>query len=105
MIILGGADKGADFSVLASAVAESNVRQAILTGNTRNKIKAALDEVGYSAYKLFDEKSTMTQIIDAAQSSAKAGDVVIMSPACSSFDMFKNYKDRGDQFVTAVTGL
>jgi UDP-N-acetylmuramoylalanine--D-glutamate ligase len=47
----------------------------------------------------------MEQIVDEARKTAQAGDVVILSPSCASFDMFKNYADRGDQFIAAVHRL
>ena len=47
----------------------------------------------------------MPAIVDLARAQAEAGDVVILSPSCASFGMFKNYSDRGDQFIAAVEGL
>jgi UDP-N-acetylmuramoylalanine--D-glutamate ligase len=48
---------------------------------------------------------TMKQVVELAASQAKEGDIVILSPACASFDMFKSYNDRGDQFIAAVNDL
>jgi UDP-N-acetylmuramoylalanine--D-glutamate ligase len=72
----------------------------------REKLQETFQEHGVSVPTIFfDEQSSMQQIVEAARESAQDGDVVIMSPACASFDMFKSYKDRGDQFVAAVNNL
>ena len=104
VIILGGSSKGADFSELAKVVDESSVRKVILIGAEAPRIKAALDERGVSTEMLGDTV-TMADIVAHAREQAKPGDVVIMSPACASFGMFKNYSDRGDQFIAAVNEL
>jgi UDP-N-acetylmuramoylalanine--D-glutamate ligase len=101
--ILGGSDKGANYDQLAKAVASSNVRTVLLIGDQAERIKAALDAVGYTNYQPGGQN--MTEIINTARAAAQPGDVVLLSPACASFDMFQNYKDRGDQFKTAVQAL
>lgn len=105
IIILGGLDKGADFTELAKEVATRNVKEAVLIGTTRLKLKAILAKAGFGAVTLFNEQTSMNTIVAHAQSIAVPNDVVILSPACTSFDMFKDYKDRGQQFVVAVTSL
>lgn len=105
VIILGGSDKGAEFTELAQEIKRHDVRRAIVIGAMRNKIAKALDTAGYKDYELFDETTKMARIVQAAYAAAKPGDIVIMSPACASFDMFKSYKDRGEQFITAVENL
>lgn len=105
IIILGGSDKGADFTELAQEVAKSGVKEAILIGEMRFKLQAALNKAGFTDTVYFDKKSKMGDIIDYAQKSAEPGDIVILSPACASFDMFKGYTDRGDQFIDSVRGL
>ena len=103
VIILGGSDKGADFSELAKVVAVNNVRHAVLIGLTASKIKQALDAAGFSANSQGPDK--MTDIVATAQTQAQSGDVVLLSTACASFGLFKDYKDRGDQFKQAVLAL
>ncbi|HXH26814.1 MAG TPA: UDP-N-acetylmuramoyl-L-alanine--D-glutamate ligase [Candidatus Acidoferrum sp.] len=105
IIILGGSDKGADFTQLGQEIARQNVRTAILIGLMRDRLKEALTAAGFTKIELFDEQSTMPQIVAKAKAIAQPGDVVLLSPACASFDMFKNYKDRGEQFTAAVKTL
>ncbi len=106
VLILGGSDKGANFSELAEVIAQSEVRQLLLIGAMRHKLKEAIEAAGVTAsYELYGESSSMADIVAAARKSAVPGDVVVISPACASFDMFKNYKDRGEQFIAAVQAL
>lgn len=103
VIILGGSDKGADYTELAQAVKNGNVRQALLIGEQAGRIQAALDAAGFSSYQPGGQ--TMAEIVETAHKTAQPGDVVLLSTACASFDMFKNYKDRGNQFNAAVASL
>lgn len=103
VVILGGSDKGANYDELARAVQAGNVRTALLIGDQASKIQAALDAAGFTDYE--DGGSTMTQIVHNAHRLAESGDVVLLSTGCASFDMFKNYKDRGEQFKAAVQAL
>jgi UDP-N-acetylmuramoylalanine--D-glutamate ligase len=103
IVILGGYNKGATFEKLAEAVAGSNVKKSLLIGDTAGKIRQALDKAGFSSYA--DGGETIEQIVKAARTNAASGDVVLFSPACASFDMFKNYEDRGNQFKLAVKNL
>lgn len=104
ILILGGSSKGADFSLLANKITNCNVKAVVLIGNEGKKIKKGLELSQYSGQILgvyFDFKMAITE----ARKLAKPGDVVLFSPACASFDMFKNYKDRGNQFKNIVTQL
>lgn len=105
VIILGGSDKGATYDHLAAEVAKTNVRHVFLIGSESPKLQAALEATGMSDYTNLGTLTTMGEIVEAASAMAKAGDVVILSPACASFDMFKSYSDRGDQFISAVNRL
>jgi UDP-N-acetylmuramoylalanine--D-glutamate ligase len=101
--ILGGSDKGADYTELAKVVRDSDVRTVLLIGEQAGRIQAALDSVSVKNYR--PGGSSMDEIVDTARAAAQPGDVVLLSTACASFDMFKNYKDRGNQFKQAVQAL
>ena len=103
VIILGGSDKGASFDELAKVVAGSNVRQAILIGDTAPAIEQALRAANFLA--VTSGGITMTETVTAARNAARPGDVVLLSPACASFGLFENYKDRGNQFIQVVNAL
>jgi len=104
ILILGGSSKGADFDDLADKISKSEVSGVVLIGVEGEKIKVSLFKKEFKG-KIIEAKKTMDEIVAAAMSLAKMGDVVIFSPACASFDMFKNYKDRGEKFKTAVMNL
>jgi len=105
VMIVGGASKGVQFDELAKATVapDANIRQIVLIGDTAPTIEAALKKVGFTAYVHGGE--TMASAVAAAHKAAQPGDAVLMAPGCSSFDMFKDYKDRGDQFNEAVNKL
>lgn len=103
VIILGGSDKGATYDELAKTVATSNVRTAVLIGDQADRIQAALEQAGFTDF--VPGGKTMTDIVATARQHAKPGDAVLLSTACASFDMFTNYKDRGEQFKQAVQAL
>ncbi|MHB9139794.1 MAG: glutamate ligase domain-containing protein, partial [Victivallaceae bacterium] len=90
-IILGGLDKDMDFSSLREGA--GYLKKAFITGQCRQKIFDALNDSFPCA--MFD---TFRDAVSAAAGNSVAGDVVLLSPACASMDMFKDYKDRGDQF-------
>lgn len=103
IMILGGSDKGAVFEELAEEVTKNNVKHAILIGKTADKISKALRDKAFTniTYGL----STMPEIIATAHKLAQPGDVVLLSTASASFGLFKDYKDRGNQFKNAVSKL
>ena len=103
VVILGGSDKGASYDDLAKTVAANNVRQALLIGDQAAKMREALKNAGFDAYT--DGGTTMTEIIAHARAAAKPGDIVLLSTGCASFGLFKNYKDRGNQFKATVAAL
>lgn len=104
VIILGGSSKGSQYNDLARVVSEGTIRQVILIGDEASKIAAALDAYHVS-YVNLGTQLTMKYIVAEAKRCAMAGDAVLLSPACASFDMFKGYGDRGDQFVDEVEAL
>ena len=97
--IMGGRNKGSDFAKLAGTVKEK-VKKIVLIGEAKKEIRAALA----GSTKLADA-ATMEEAIRKAYKSAEPGDVVMLSPACASFDMFKDYRDRGIVFKEAVLKL
>lgn len=107
VLIVGGSDKGASYDELASTIEENidTMRRVLLIGTEAPKIEQAFKAVGFARYTRYDTTLTMDEIVKTAASVAEPGDVVILSPACASFDMFKNYVDRGDQFIRAVESL
>lgn len=103
VVILGGSDKGASYDELAKTISQSNVAAALLIGDQGPAIESSLRKTGYK--NMVRGGNSMQEIVHQAQSLAKPGYVVLLSPACASFDMFENYKDRGNQFKTAVREL
>ena len=104
VLILGGSSKGADFHELARSIRAGDVGHVVLIGAEADTIQEALDEEGYESYTNLGD-APMATIVPTASDEAEPGDVVILSPACASFGMFKNYGDRGDQFIHAVNQL
>jgi UDP-N-acetylmuramoylalanine--D-glutamate ligase len=103
VVILGGSDKGADFNSLAEEVTKYNVRHVIAIGKTGPKIAELLRQKGF--INISEGGSNMEEIVKTAHEKAQEGDIVLLSCGDASFDMFKDYKDRGDQFKSAVQGL
>lgn len=99
ILLAGGVGKGADFAELAPAMA-AHGRSAILFGEDAERIAQVLRP----AVPVLRADS-LQQAVALAHASAVAGDVVLLSPACASFDMFRNYEHRGDMFVQAVKEL
>ncbi len=101
LVILGGFGKIDDFSELASAIqADSSVKRVLAIGNSGSKIIEALRKVGYD--QIEEGFANIQQVVKKAQELAEPGDIVLLSPADSSFDWFKNYADRGEKFAEAV---
>ena len=101
VLILGGSYKGGDFTDLVKEIKKSNIRQIILMGDEANRIEQFLKDAGIVKYVNL-ERCSMFEIVSKATAAASPGDVVILSPACASFGMFKNYQDRGKKFINAV---
>jgi UDP-N-acetylmuramoylalanine--D-glutamate ligase len=100
VLILGGVDKGNDYEVLKELVQEK-VKAIICLGLDNKKIHEAFDSV---LANVIDVDNALDAVKTAFQLSEK-GDAVLLSPACASFDLFKNYEDRGNQFKRAVKEL
>ena len=104
-MILGGSDKGADYSELAQEIARQNVRSIIINGANADEIREVLREEKIDCEIVQLNMAEMKEVAKLAKNKAQSGDVVILSPAAASFDMFKSYSDRGEQFVSAVEEL
>ena len=100
--IAGGTDKGNDYSVLEELV-RTKVKAIVCLGVDNRKLHASFEGI-VGADKMVDAHSA-EEAVQAASRFAKAGDVVLLSPCCASFDLFKNYEDRGEKFKEAVRNL
>lgn len=103
VIILGGSSKGSDFSQLGREIARHQAR-AILIGESAELIVRAFEKNNFLDFEIVTDP-TMPKIVNRAHQIANSGDVVILSPASASFGLFKNYADRGNQFINAVERL
>lgn len=100
VLIAGGEGKGQDFTPLKEAVT-ANARAVVLIGRDAPLIEASLLETDIPLYQAVD----LPEAVNIAKKIAQTGDAVLLSPACASFDMFKNYVHRAEVFVAAVTRL
>lgn len=100
VLIMGGVDKGNDYNILKDLIS-SKVSAIVCIGKDNQRIHDAFEEVT----EVIVNASTMKDAVILAYNLAKKGDTVLLSPACASFDLFKNYEDRGNQFKTAVREL
>jgi UDP-N-acetylmuramoylalanine--D-glutamate ligase len=98
-VILGGRDKAGDFTMLRPLVAE-RARSAVLIGEAADKIEGAL-----AGTVPLERASSLPEAVEICRRRASSGDVVLLAPACASFDMFENYKHRGTVFKEAVAEL
>ncbi len=103
VIILGGSSKGSDFTEVANELVRHRV-QAILIGDEAKALVDACNAVGFHHYEVI-ENATAEGFTRRAAELAEPGGVVLLSPAAASFGLFKNYADRGEQFITAVHNL
>lgn len=106
ILIMGGYDKKIPFDELGDVISE-RVKTLVLLGVTAPKIESAVKES-----KLYDKTKieilnckTLDEAVDTCREKAASGDVVILSPACASFDMFKNFEERGEEFKKLVNAL
>ncbi len=105
IVILGGYDKGSDYTELAAVLArQKNIKQVLLIGQNKEKIAIELSAAGFDNYTMI-ETTHFENIIKTAYKMAEAGDIVLLSPASASFGMFKNFYERGNQFKKIVSEL
>lgn len=100
VLILGGVDKGNDYSLIKELVQEK-VKAIVCMGTDNKKIHGAFSDI----LPAIVDAASAQEAVQAAFHFAEKGDVVLLSPACASFDLFKNYEDRGNQFKKAVKEL
>jgi len=100
VLIMGGTDKGNDYTLIEDLVKEK-VKAIVCMGVDNAKIHEAFGHL----VPVMVDTSSAAEAVDKAFHLATKGDVVLLSPACASFDLFKNYEDRGTQFKTAVKDL
>jgi len=100
VLIAGGDGKGQDFAPLTAAVA-AHARRVLLIGRDAPLIARALEPSGVP----LERCASLEQAVERAAACARPGEAVLLSPACASFDMFRDYRHRGDAFAAAVRGL
>jgi len=100
VLILGGEGKGQNFAPLASAIRQ-RAKHVLLIGRDAALIEKAITASGVPVERI----ASMEKAVARAAQIAKSGDAVLLSPACASFDMFRDYKHRGEAFAAAVKGL
>jgi UDP-N-acetylmuramoylalanine--D-glutamate ligase len=100
VLILGGVDKGNDYSMLKELV-KQKVKAIVCLGKDNERIHRAFEDV----VDVIVNTSSAAEAVQTSYYLATKGDTVLLSPACASFDLFKNYEDRGRQFKQAVKEL
>ncbi len=103
VMIIGGYDRKLDLGRLARTVVSrsGDIKKVVLIGNSAKRLADALSNLGYDNY-VMETAKTMDDILRTAKSFASKGDAVVLSPGFPSFDMFKNFEDRGEKFNEAV---
>ena len=104
IMIAGGKDKGIPYDELGAPMAD-HVKTLILIGATSGKIRAALDATGRAGEVEVIDASSYEDAVNTARGKASDGDVVLLSPASTSFDMFRNFEERGNLFKKIVNEL
>lgn len=98
-IIMGGSDKGEDFSVLTNLL-KQKARKIYITGETSEKMKQAWE--GQIAVSVVDDFESCVRLV---YQESQSGDVIVLSPACASYDKFRNFEHRGETFIDVVNSL
>ncbi|MCL2010921.1 MAG: UDP-N-acetylmuramoyl-L-alanine--D-glutamate ligase [Synergistaceae bacterium] len=101
VVILGGKGKGEDYGILAEAV-KREADAAVLIGEEKDRIETALKNAGFNA---ISKAGGMEEAVFEARGLAAPGMVVLLSPACTSWDMYKNYQERGEHFCAVVRDM
>jgi UDP-N-acetylmuramoylalanine--D-glutamate ligase len=101
ILLAGGADKGSSFKRLAAVIAKKVTLLILLDGNGTPRLKSEVKNAGFPSEKI-KTCSSLSSAMAIAAKSAQPGDIVLLSPACASFGMFANYKERGKMFKDEV---
>lgn len=105
ILLLGGSSKNSDFTQLGETISEAKSIKAIIAiGKEWERIKEQI-KIQKPNFEIIEDCKTIQEAVKRAAQVATLGDVVLMSPACASFDRFKNYKERGTQFKQEVNAL
>lgn len=104
IVILGGSEKKSDFTQMGECIAKSNVLGVVVVGDMTTRIIDALQSAKFTG-KVVTGCTNMHDVVTEARSMAPQGSVVLLTPACASFGMFTNYKERGKQFKHEVLSL
>lgn len=107
ILILGGTDKGNDYSEI-DALVQKKCRHLIFLGIDNSKLFSHFKPLCGTSNSILEglsEVKSMSAAVQKAYALAHSGETVLLSPCCASFDLFKNYEDRGSQFITAVNNL
>ncbi len=105
VLILGGYDRGIDLGQMVEELIRTNLRKVLLIGQTAPRLQGLFEAAGKAELVEQLGAASMKDLVARAHAVAKKGDVVVLSPGSASFDMFKDYKDRGDQFKEAVKAI
>lgn len=105
VLIIGGSEKKADYQKLAKTIAEAHIKAILPIGTTGSRIAHLSRDAGFKGRIIEEDMGDMKKIVTVANAIANRGDVVLLSPASASFDMFKNYKHRGELFKKFVLRL
>jgi UDP-N-acetylmuramoylalanine--D-glutamate ligase len=99
VVLMGGRDKGNDYALLREPV-KKNVRAIVAIGESSGKVREA-----FSPVVRVESAASMAEALESARGLARSGDIVLLSPACASFDWFENYEHRGRVFKELVMAL
>lgn len=100
ILIIGGSEKGNDYTEVLKAISEHpRIKYVIVTGKTQKKMRSGLESFGFKRYKT---APTFKEAVFEAIAKARDGDLVLLSPACASFDEFRDFEDRGDFFKRLI---
>jgi UDP-N-acetylmuramoylalanine--D-glutamate ligase len=107
VMILGGYDRGLPIDHFATYTLahQQEFRTLLLIGDSALRLAESLKNVGFTNYVVHSDAKTIEAVVDAARTLAKPGDAIVLSPGFASFDMFKNFSERGRQFKTTVQNL
>lgn len=107
IMIVGGYDRMLDLDHFASFVKEhaASLRKLLVIGQSCQRLVDSLNKAGFNDYEIMEKDTSIEAIVKKAQSLAQSGDAVVLSPGFASFDMFKNFSERGDSYRKAVQNL